>query len=209
MSPSPPIAPEVDGTDSLLLAALQAGDESAFETLVRTYGGRMLAVARRVLGNDDDARDALQEAFLSAFKSIESFDGRAKLGTWLHRIVVNAALMKVRTKQRHPEQSIEDLLPTYKSDGHQESPADRWKAGTVHESETERRETRQQVRQKIDQLPESYRIVLVLRDIEEHDTETVAKMLDVSVSVVKVRLHRARQALRTLLDPVFGERPLC
>lgn len=206
MSASKTSADEFDVADAALLAALRAGDDSAFDTLVRNFGGRMLAVARRMLANDDDARDAVQEAFLSAFKSLASFDGRAKIGTWLHRIVVNASLMKLRTKRRHPEQSIDDLLPSYQPDGHQQAPAARW---SEEPEESERVETREQVRQKIDELPESYRIVLVLRDIEEHDTETVAQMLDLSVAAVKVRLHRARQALRTLLDPVFGGRPTC
>lgn len=191
-----------DDDEAPLLAALRSGEDSAFEMLVRRYGGRMLAVARRMLANDEDASDALQEAFLGAFKSLAAFDGRSKLSTWLHRIVVNAALMKLRTKRRHPEQSIENLLPTFKADGHQQAPAARWH--TDGPTDSEQMETRELVRQKIEKLPESYRIVLVLRDIEEHDTETVAQMLDLSVAAVKVRLHRARQALRTLLDPVFG-----
>lgn len=192
-----------DAAETALLAALRADEDLAFETLVRSYGGRMLSVARRFLKNDEDAQDAVQEAFLSAFKSLAAFDGRSKVSTWLHRIVVNASLMKLRTQRRHPESSIDDLLPTFKPDGHQQAPAARW-----HESgpaESERSETQALVRQQIEKLPETYRTVLILRDIEEHDTETVAQMLDVSVAAVKVRLHRARQALRTLLDPVFGE----
>lgn len=188
--------------DVALLAGLRAGDDAAFETLVRSYGGRMLSVARRFLGNEADAQDAVQEAFLSAFKALTSFDGRSKVSTWLHRIVVNAALMKLRTQRRHPEQSIDEFLPTFKADGHQDAPAARWRDSGP--ADLERSETRELVRRQIEKLPESYRIILLLRDIEEHDTETVAQMLDVSVAVVKVRLHRARQALRTLLDPVFG-----
>lgn len=185
-----------------LLAALRAGDDAAFETLVRRHGGRMLAVARRLLADEGDAQDAVQEAFLSAFKSLATFDGRAQIGTWLHRITVNAALMKLRTKKRHPETPIDDLLPTFKADGHQAAPTGRWteSAGAA----AERSEAQTVIRQQIEKLPESYRTVLLLRDIEEFDTETVAQMLDVSISTVKVRLHRARQALRTLLDPLFG-----
>lgn len=188
--------------EASLLAALRAGDDVAFETLVRLHGGRMLAVARRLLADDGDAQDAVQEAFLSAFKSLATFDGRAQIGTWLHRITVNAALMKLHTRKRHPESSIEDLLPTFKADGHQDAPTGRWteSAGSV----AEQSETRILIRQQIEKLPESYRTVLLLRDIEEFDTETVAQMLDLSISTVKVRLHRARQALRTLLDPLFG-----
>lgn len=200
------IADEIDAADSTLLAALRAGEESAFETLVRTQGGRMLSVARRFLGNDEDAQDAVQEAFLSAFKALAEFDGRSKLSTWLHRIVVNAALMKLRSQKRRPEQSIDDLLPKFKDDGHEAVPRTRWKNS---DTEAERSETQRLIREQILTLPETYRTVLLLRDIEEHDTETVARMLDVSPAAVKVRLHRARQALRTLLDPLFGGQPAC
>lgn len=198
-----PIIDADTAADALLLLTLRAGEDSAFETLVRLYGGKMLSVARRLMGSDDHAQDAVQDAFLSAFKALPSFDGRSKLSTWLHRIVVNASLMKLRSQKRHPEQSIDDLLPTFKPDGHQAAPAARWKDSV--ESISDRTETQELVRQQIEKLPETYRTVLLLRDIEEHDTETVAQMLDISVAAVKVRLHRARQALRTLLDPVFGD----
>src|SRR5262245_52418857 len=110
-------APSAPG-EPKLLERLLAGEEAAYEQLVRTYGGRMLAVARRFLPVEEDARDAVQDAFLSAFRSIRRFEGNAQLSTWLHRIVVNAALMKLRTRRRKPEQSIEDLLPGYLEDGH-------------------------------------------------------------------------------------------
>lgn len=200
------IADEIDAADADLLTALRAGEEAAFESLVCNYGGRMLSVARRFLANDDDAQDAVQEAFLSAFKALAAFDGRSRLSTWLHRIVVNAALMKLRTRKRHPEQSIDDLLPTFKPDGHEAAPRTRWDDSAAH---AERSETQQLIREQILNLPETYRTVLLLRDIEEHDTETVARMLDVTPAAVKVRLHRARQALRTLLDPLFGGQPAC
>ena len=108
--------PEVD-----LVARLRAGDDDAFETLVRRHGGRMLAVARRYLG-EEDARDAVQEAFLSAFKAIDRFDGRARLGTWLHRIVVNSALMRLRRPSMQREESLEPLLPRFLEDGHRADP---------------------------------------------------------------------------------------
>lgn len=189
------------GADEALLASLKTGSAAAFEKLVRLHSGRMLSVARRFLAQDHDAQDAVQDAFLSAFKALPTFDGRARLSTWLHRIVVNAALMKLRSQRRHPEQSMDDLLPKFLEDGHQSTPARRWNTSP---SELELAENRQQIRDQIAKLPESYRTVLLLRDIEEFDTETVAQMLDLSVSVVKVRLHRARQALRTLLDPLLG-----
>lgn len=184
-----------------LVAQLQAGDGAAFETLVRQYGGRMLAVARRMLGNEEDAQDALQEAFLSAFKAVAQFERQSRLATWLHRIVANAALMKLRTQRRRPESLIDDLLPKFLADGHQADPAVDWQAEA--DVALMKSESRALVRQSIQQLPEIYRTVLVLRDIEEFDTEATAQLLDITVAVVKTRLHRARLALRTLLDQKF------
>ena len=97
---------QVAGDDSLLVQQLRAGDGPAFATLVRTHSGRMLASARRLLSHDEDARDAVQDAFLSAFKALDRFEGECRLSTWLHRIVINAALSKLRTRKRKPERSM-------------------------------------------------------------------------------------------------------
>lgn len=188
-----------------LLARLRAGDEAAFETLVRRYGGPLLAAARRLLNHEEDAQDALQEALLSAFRAIATFAGEARLSTWLHRIVVNAALMKLRGRMRKETQSLDALLPRFLEDGHQAEPAVEW--GRPAQAALEQQEARAFVRQAIEQLPEPYRIVLKLRDIEEFDTQETAALLGIGPSVVKVRLHRARQALRTLLDRHFRGEP--
>ncbi len=170
----------------------------AFEDVVRRYGGRMLQTARRLLANEEDARDAVQDAFLSAFRSLDQFQGNARLSTWLHRIAVNAALMKLRTRRRHAEQSIESLLPTFLEDGHHAIPPAPWPE-TVDEAAS-RSEMRTLVRDSIDRLPDAYRTVLLLRDIEELDTQETADLLEITANAVKVRLHRARIALRELLD---------
>jgi RNA polymerase sigma-70 factor (ECF subfamily) len=185
--------------EAVLLARMQAGDDDAFEACVRIYCTRLLIVARRILGNEEDARDALQDGFLSAFKEIASFEGRSGLGTWLHRIVVNAALGRLRQRQRHPLQSIEELLPHFGEGEHQIDPPMPWKE--TSDTLMQQRESRDLVRHCIEQLPESYRDILLLRDIEGISTEEAARILSVSQGVVKTRLHRARQALRTLLDP--------
>ena len=187
--------------EAALIAQLRAGDETAYEQVVRAYGGRLLAVARRIVGTEEDARDVVQDAFLNAFKSVARFEGNAKLSTWLHRIVVNAALMKLRTRKRKPEQSIESMLPSFLDDGHHEERFQSWDEPV--DKVMERKEARELVRQQIDALPEGYRTVLVLRDIEGLDTEETAKVLGLSVNATKIRLHRARQALRTLLAPHF------
>lgn len=184
-----------------LLTGLRAGDATAYEVLVRTYISRLTAVARRITNNEEDARDAVQDAFISAYKSIGSFDGASRLSTWLHRIVVNACLMKLRARRRRPEESIEPLLPIFQEDGHHAAHFHEW-TDDVHGS-IERAERRALVRRCIAQLPETYRTVLMLRDIEGLDGEETARMLGITTNAVKIRLHRARQALRTLLDRHF------
>ena len=184
------------GDERNLVTALRRGDEVAFESLVRLYGARMLAVARRMLRSEDDARDAVQAAFISAFKAIADFQGDARLSTWLHRIVVNAALMRLRRQRRKPEEAIDELLPHFDERGNW---ADVEEPCLTPFELLDRSETRAVVRECIDRLPDSYRSVLVLRDIEELDTDETAAALGMSVSAVKTRLHRGRQALRTLL----------
>lgn len=186
-----------------LLKALREGREEAFKTLVRLHSGRMLSVCRRILRNDEEAKDAVQEAFVSAFRGMSAFEGTSLLGTWLHRIAVNASLMRLRSKKRRPEESIDELLPTFKDDGHARVEPRDWSPSALQRVES--RETREFVRACIDRLPEMYRVVLLLRDIEEMDTSEAAEVLGVSEGVVKVRLHRARHALRRLLSDRFEE----
>ncbi len=164
----------------------------------------MLRVARRLLRSEEDARDAVQEAFISVVRSIGRFEAGSLLSTWLHRIVVNACLMRLRAMKRRPTEDIEEYLPTFKEDGHQNEVNAPW----VETAETvlQRTELCKLVRSYIDQLPDNYRVVLMLRDIEELSTEETAQMLGVTPNAVKVRLHRARQALRTLLDPHMRSR---
>jgi RNA polymerase sigma-70 factor, ECF subfamily len=187
--------------DAFLLTRLRRGEEDACTELVQSHGGRLLSVARRMLRNEEDARDAVQQAFLSAFRALPNFNGQSQLSTWLHRIVVNASLMKLRTRSRRPEESIEDLLPRFLDDGHHVEAWSDW--GSSVDELMERRETGQQVRAAIDRLPESYRTVLMLRDIEELDTARVAEMLGLTANAVKIKLHRARQALARLLENEF------
>jgi RNA polymerase sigma-70 factor, ECF subfamily len=192
--------------EATLLEGLRRGDEAAYEVMVRGQSGRMLAVARGVLRHDEDARDAVQAAFVSAFKGLASFKGDCLLSSWLHRIVVNTALMKLRTRRRKPEESIEPLLPTYLEDGHHTQDFSDW--AMQADALLEQQQVRGAVRRAIEMLPESYRTVLMLRDIEEMTGEEVAARLGITTNAVKIRLHRARQALGTVLRQQAAETPV-
>lgn len=186
--------------DAALVYRLKAGSSQAFEEMVRKFGGRLLATARRYLRSDDDAEDAVQDAFLCAFRSISAFNGDSQLSTWLHRIVINSALMHLRARKHHPDcvgVTVEELLPRFDRDGN-------WVDGRSFNMPVdfflEAAETRSLVRQCIEQLPDTYRAVLVLRDIEDLNTTEAADLLGLTANTVKVRLHRARQALKALLE---------
>jgi RNA polymerase sigma-70 factor (ECF subfamily) len=189
--------------EAMLVAQLRAGDQDAFEICVRIHAPKLLAVAGRFFNNEPDRDDAVQDAFISAFKGIGSFDAESKLGTWLHRITVNACLMKLRSRSRKQEVSIDELLPQFDWAGHRVHNDRAWDDDGY--SRLAAKDTRQRVRDCIDQLPESYRTVLLLRDIEGLDTAETARHLHCSEANVKTRLHRARQALRTLLSPYFQD----
>ncbi|HUF46472.1 MAG TPA: sigma-70 family RNA polymerase sigma factor [Vicinamibacterales bacterium] len=185
-----------------LAVGIRAGDERAYEALVRSEAGRLFAVTRRILGNDEDARDAVQEAFISAFKARGQFGGGSKVSTWIHRIAVNAALSKLRSRRRHPEENIDDLLPRFLPNGHHTERFTSWTEPA--DQIVARKETAELVRRTIDQLPESFRMAVLLRDIEGMSTDEAAQMLGTTANALKLRLHRARLALRTLLAPHFG-----
>lgn len=182
--------------ETFLVRRLRAGDEHAYATLMRANGARMLAAARRVLRNDEDARDAVQEAWLQAFRALPRFEGQSQLSTWLHRIVVNAALMKLRSQRRRPEAAPDELPPHADAGAAWADVADAASA----EDDLAGRERRALVRRAIDLLPETHRSVLLLRDFEELDTDETARRLGTTAGAVKTRLHRARQALRAMIE---------
>lgn len=193
--------------DAELIDGLRAGDEGAYEQLVQEYSGRMLAVARRLLPNEEDCADAVQDAFVSAFQAIHTFRETSRISTWLHRILVNVCLMKRRSQARRCTVSMDAVWPVVEELGEvrQKVPT----GGFSVARQLDQDETRQRIRACIDRLPDEYRQVVVLRDIEELDTRQTARRLGVSTAAVKTRLHRARQVLRGLLVPLLdGEEAL-
>jgi RNA polymerase sigma-70 factor (ECF subfamily) len=188
---------EVTMDEQTLLRQLRAGHDEAYEYAVRAHSPRMLAVARRLLRQEDAAQDAVQQAWVAAFGALHAFREGAQLSTWLHRIVVNEALMTLRKRKRRPELSIGCLLPSWEADGHRviepstgDVPADEQLVG---------HECRALVRAAIDCLPSRYRTALLLRDIEEMGIDDAASVVGITPNAFKIRVHRARQALLTLL----------
>lgn len=187
--------------DDGALRAVRANDRAATERFVRVHTGWMLAVAQRIVKDTGHAEDVVQNAFASVFKNLDNFEGRSSIKTWMHRITVNESLMVLRSQRRSTADDVDHLMPVFDENrcrieddrGEPETPL----------AHMERAQTRALVSECIGQLPDKYRIVLVLRDIEELSTSQVAEMLDLSEANVKIRLHRARAALKKLLEPLI------
>lgn len=190
--------PRMDSAQTRTPQAAPLDDEAVFEALVRSNIGRMLATAKRILHDEQESHDAVQDAFLQAFKCSKDFRGQAQVSTWLHRITVNAALMRLRKRNRSERVSIESFLPTFDTTGHRQDVRPGWSSSPA--ALLEQSELRSLVRQRIDELPSDYRTVVLLRDIEGMSTEETANVLGLNCGAVKTRLHRARMALRTLLE---------
>jgi len=187
--------------DEELIDRILVNDDHAAEVLVRRRGGWMLALAERYMNDRALAEDCVQEAFSNAFRRLASFERKSRLKTWLHRIVVNQALMKLRGRRARKEVGLDSLQPEFDAnDCRIEEP---WKRILTPEQILSEDRLRSLVLKKIDELPESYRIVLYPRDIEEMTTSEVAEALGLSEANVKVRLHRARAALKRLLEPLL------
>ena len=187
--------------EETLLQGLKNGDRHACACMVKRFSPRVYAVAMRMMGDPDEAEEVLQETFISACKNIQNFEGRSSLGTWLHRIATNAALMRLR-KRKSNELSLDSPVEMLGGEDFPRQIAD-WDfypADLALDSET-----REVIEQAITQLPDTLRTVFVLREIEGYSTAETASMLDISVSAAKVRLHRARLRLRELLTPYFSE----
>ena len=184
--------------EPILVAAAQSGDITAFETLVGRYERKILRLAQNITQNREDAEDVMQEAFLKAYEHLSGFQGNSRFYTWLVRIAVNQALMKLR-KRRPNQVSIdedvntgEDLIPREIEDWGP-SPEDRYKQTELSDI----------LSSQIADLDPSFRIVFQLRDIEELSTEETAEALGLSIPAVKSRLLRARLKLRQKLNKYF------
>jgi RNA polymerase sigma-70 factor, ECF subfamily len=190
------------GQESLLVAKAQAGDVGSFETLVNLYDRRIYQIAYRIVENNHDAEDVLQETFLNAFESLDRFRRESSFYTWVVQIAVNGALQRVNRRRRRPTVSL---------DNSSKDDADfRPKEIVVWEEDPEKlyskKETHVILERAIASLPVIYRTVFLLKDVENLPVDAIAKTLDISRAAAKSRLIRARLELREYLNKHFKKK---
>ena len=185
--------PEAD-----LLQKIQDGDPRAFDEFVNLYGDRIYGFGLRMCGEREDARDVVQETLIKAFESLKTLKEPKALKSWLYRVASNACLMKRRKGKFEPQRelSLEDLMPKDAGSAAFEVPDD----ADAPDDTVARNETRRAVHEAIRSLPPHYRVVLLLRDIEQLTTREVCEALDLPETTVKMRLHRARLGVRRYLE---------
>ena len=184
-----------------LITRLCNREESSYIFLMRKYGRRLYAIAKRYTNSDEDTKDCVQQTYIKVFSNIHKFEKRSSLWTWMRRILINISIKTVQSKHRDQEISISDLQPGIDSEGLRHEP--NWEFNESVDVIISRKESAEMVRNAIYSLPRDYRMVLLLRDIEGYSTEEVAGILEISVSASKTRLHRARAALKNLLEPLM------
>ncbi len=200
--------PDQAQPEAILIKAAMGGDPEAFEALVRPHLGMLFRVIDRILGNEAESQDALQDALLTLHRELPGFQGASKFSTWAYRICVNQALMARRKRVRRREDAIEDLMPRFGDDGHHmnvDTLID-WSEDAEAQMVVELDELKARVRVGLDRLSDDQRAVFVLRDLEGWNTEEIAQHLGLTRELVRQRVHRARLALRALL-PEFAPRP--
>ncbi|HEY0707480.1 MAG TPA: sigma-70 family RNA polymerase sigma factor [Polyangia bacterium] len=191
--------------DDQLVARAQHGDLGAFETLVERHEERLYRLAMRLLRNDNDAREGLQDSFVTAWQKLGEFAGRAQFGSWIYRVTLNTALMLLRSRRRRPMVSVDDVSEDAVSAGMEAAPDHNTNDWTRRPDEQlQSVELKDHIQQAVGELPEILRVVFVLRDVEGLSTEETADALSITVQTVKTRLHRARLALRASISDYFG-----
>jgi RNA polymerase sigma-70 factor (ECF subfamily) len=204
-APPQPTAAQPVVTDEELVARARAKDFGAFEELVDRYDDKIYRLAYRFVRNETEAKEIVQDTFLSVWRKLDTFKGDAQFGSWLYRVAANAALMRLRAQRRHPEVSTEELPLDYLDNyGHLPTPGENWAKRPDDELQSD--ELRRRIQKAVDELPEIYRTVFLVRDVEGLSTEETAEVLQISIPTVKTRLHRARLALRDAISRYFDQK---
>ncbi|HEV2927296.1 MAG TPA: sigma-70 family RNA polymerase sigma factor, partial [Propionibacteriaceae bacterium] len=203
-SPDPPPAASTSSLSALaddeLVVLARKRDVAAFEELISRHEEKLYRLAMRFVRNETDAREILQETFLSAWRNLDSFQGKAQFASWIYRVAVNASLMLLRSHKRHPQIAIDEVGVEALDQAAQDIAVptmginDDWSKRPDEQFQTA--ELRHHLQVAVDRLPETQRSVFLLRDVDGLSTEETGETLGVTVPTVKTRLHRARLALR-------------
>jgi RNA polymerase sigma-70 factor (ECF subfamily) len=203
----PKVAPRLGETSDKrqdLIERLKAGDQTALETLFNLHSAKLYNVALRILGGDrSDAEEIIQDVFLTAFRKAQMFQGNSQFSTWLYRLTVNAALGRIRRGKKNQQIEYAEFLPKFQKDGHHQArPVVDW-SDTLDDKYSQK-ETRALLARALDQLKPVDKSVVILSDLQGLSDKEIAETLNLTVSAVKTRLHRARLFLRGKLAVHFG-----
>ena len=189
--------------EEALVKDFQSGNLDAYDKIAELYQKKIYALSFNLMRNQMDAQDVTQEVLLTLFKKIHTFQGKSAFSSWVYRITLNASYMKLRTKKKEPNISIDELMPSFNSAGFQQEKIQDWSENT--ESLLFSNEMHKVINKAVALLPEKEKVVFLLRDVEGLSTEKVGEVLDLSIPAVKSRLHRARLFLRKKLSGYFEE----
>jgi len=187
--------------DTALVKKVQKGCMASFEELISRYESKAMNLALRLTRNQEDAEEVLQDVFVTVYRKIGGFEGKSAFSSWLYRITVNAAFMKLRKRKQESSISIEDLNPAVQQQCLEQDPTDPFKSETISVN----RELRDILQHAIQKLPGQYRAVFVLRDVDGMTNQEVGEILELSIPAVKSRLHRSRLMLRRRLQKYYHE----
>jgi len=193
-------------SDEALVSRAAAGEEAAFEDLVRRHQERVYRLACRLTGDEADAADVLQETFLQVFRHLGEFRGEARFTTWLFRVVTNAALMRRRARARRPADSLDAFMPRFDAEGRLAPTPAQLQVTSQIEEVLDRKTLAERASAGIARLPDAYRDAFVLRDLEELPTAEVASVLGIAPAAVRQRVHRARLMLRGYLNELAEDK---
>jgi RNA polymerase sigma-70 factor (ECF subfamily) len=187
-------------SDNELVTGVRKGNQDCFEELISRYSNKAFSMAARLTRSADDAEEVIQDVFVTVFRKISSFEGKSSFSSWLYRITFNAALMKLRKKKQNHTVLAEDM-----SAGHKEIINNQKAENSEGDALTLRSQISQVLEEAIEKLPDEYRPVFILRDIDGLSSREVGKILDLTIPAVKSRLHRSRLMLRRKLLRFYRE----
>lgn len=187
--------------DALLVKKLKEKDPTAMDELVEAYGGKIFNLAIGLLKKEEDAEDVLQDTLIQVYEKIHTFREEAALSSWMYRIAINFAYMKLRKIKRNEYTPLDEYIPQFKQDGMHSAPVQNW--AEKGETTLLRKELGEILTKSIDSLSDKYKVVLRLRDIDGFSTEEVANITGMTVPAVKSRLHRARLFLREKISNYY------